>query len=127
MPCLQFIGVLQQQFHQDSSIRGVGFGARRRERLAIFGDCLRIDRVDHKKIVFAERVNQRSSFLFCADGDRPGRETGNVSNLLLIFLKGSRSEPFKKINNRSSTAPKLYAELFVKNLNVLSVKVLAEG
>jgi hypothetical protein len=30
---------------------------------------------------------------------------GNVSNLLLIFLKGSRSEPFKKINNRSSTAP----------------------
>ena len=31
--------------------------------------------------------------------------SGNVSNLLLIFLKGSRSEPFKKINNRSSTAP----------------------
>jgi ATP-binding cassette subfamily B protein len=30
---------------------------------------------------------------------------GNVSNLLLIFLKGSLREPFKKINNRSSTAP----------------------
>jgi hypothetical protein len=32
-------------------------------------------------------------------------EIGNVSNLLLIFLKGSLREPFKKINNRSSTAP----------------------
>ena len=30
---------------------------------------------------------------------------GNVSNLLLIFLKCSLREPFKKINNRSSTAP----------------------
>jgi hypothetical protein len=28
-----------------------------------------------------------------------------VLDLLLIFLKGSRSEPFKKINNRFETLP----------------------
>jgi PAS domain-containing protein len=38
--------------------------------------------------------------LYVVESDR-----GNVSNLLLIFLKGSRSEPFKKIKKRSSTAP----------------------
>jgi hypothetical protein len=35
---------------------------------------------------------------------------GNVSNLLLIFLKGSLREPFKKFNNRSSTAPHFSTE-----------------
>jgi hypothetical protein len=30
---------------------------------------------------------------------------GAVLDLLLIFLKGSRSEPFKKINNRFETLP----------------------
>jgi hypothetical protein len=36
---------------------------------------------------------------------KPHRYPGAVLDLLLIFLKGSRSEPFKKINNRFETLP----------------------
>jgi hypothetical protein len=60
--------------------------------------------MDSLRTVRAAAV-QTSPGLFSRDGTT--EKVGNVSNLLLIFLKGSRSEPFKKINNRSSTAPKV--------------------
>jgi hypothetical protein len=33
-------------------------------------------------------------------------DEGSVSNVLLIFLKGALSAPFKKINNMSRTSPR---------------------
>ena len=68
-PGLEPVPMLEEQLEQIVRILRIIFGPARRERLTVRGERGGVDRVEHKKVVLQERLDQWTTRLLQADRD----------------------------------------------------------
>src|SRR6266850_1059155 len=75
-PNPQMLAMRHQDFQQQIGVLGVVLGSTGIKRLAHLGQCLRIDRIDVKKVHMHQGIDQRSAYLLDGNGDGSTTEAG---------------------------------------------------
>jgi hypothetical protein len=75
-PRLEMIPMMEEPLEQRVCIARIIFGPAGRERLPVLGSCGRVDRVEHKKVIRQERIDEWTTRLLQTDSDLPSGKAG---------------------------------------------------